>query len=60
MLWYGLTYVYSVDQTPLTRLQRWLWEVSDMWNHALVLVMVYLTITLTIGWLYTMALLYWL
>ncbi len=31
-----------------------------MWNHALVLVMVYLTITLTIGWLYTMALLYWL
>ena len=60
MLWYGLTYVYSVYQTTLTRLKPRLWEVRVMWNHALVLVMVYLTITLSIGWLYTIALLYWL
>ncbi|EJM95690.1 hypothetical protein PMI34_00800 [Pseudomonas sp. GM74] len=31
-----------------------------MWNHSLVLVVIYLTITLSIGWLYTIALLYWL
>ncbi|CAI8727946.1 Inner membrane protein [Pseudomonas sp. IT-P74] len=31
-----------------------------MWNHSLVLVVIYLTITLGIGWLYTIALLYWL
>ncbi|MGF6558467.1 hypothetical protein ABIA48_004847 [Pseudomonas sp. S30_BP2TU TE3576] len=31
-----------------------------MWNHALMLVVIYLTVTLCIGWLYTIALLYWL
>lgn len=31
-----------------------------MWNHALVSVMVYLVITLNIGWWYSIALLYWL
>lgn len=31
-----------------------------MWYHALMLVVVYLIITLSIGWLYTIALLYWL
>jgi hypothetical protein len=31
-----------------------------MWNHSLVLVVIYLTIILSIGWLYTFALLYWL
>ncbi|EJM47876.1 hypothetical protein PMI28_05767 [Pseudomonas sp. GM48] len=31
-----------------------------MWNHALMLVVIYLTITLCIGWLYTIAILYWL
>jgi len=31
-----------------------------MWNHALVFVMVYLVITLNIGWWYSIALLYWL
>ncbi|EJM75947.1 hypothetical protein PMI31_01555 [Pseudomonas sp. GM55] len=58
MLWY-VTYVCSVYQTPLTRLKPWLWEVSVMWNHALMLVVVYLIITLCIGWLYTIALLHW-
>lgn len=55
-----VTNVYSVYHTPLTRLKPRLWEVSVMWNHSLVLVVVYLTITLSIGWLYTIALLYWL
>jgi hypothetical protein len=31
-----------------------------MWSDALVFAMVYLVITLSIGWLYTIALLYWL
>ncbi|MGF6553716.1 hypothetical protein ABIA48_000096 [Pseudomonas sp. S30_BP2TU TE3576] len=31
-----------------------------MWNHALMLVVIYLIVTLCIGWLYTIALLYWL
>jgi hypothetical protein len=31
-----------------------------MWNQPLMLVVIYLTITLSIGWLYTIALLYWL
>jgi hypothetical protein len=30
-----------------------------MWNHALMLVVVYLIITLSIGLLYTIALLHW-
>ncbi|EJM78414.1 hypothetical protein PMI31_00386 [Pseudomonas sp. GM55] len=30
-----------------------------MWNHALMLVVIYLIITLFIGWLYTIALLHW-
>ena len=60
MLWYGVTKVYSVYQTPLTRLKPRLWEVSIMWNYALMLVVVYLIITLCIGWLYTIALLHWL
>ena len=59
MLWYSLTKVYSVYQTPLTRLKPWLWEISVMWNHVLMLVVVYLIITLSIGLLYTIALLHW-
>ncbi len=31
-----------------------------MWSRSLMLVVVYLTITLCIGWLFTMSLLYWL
>jgi hypothetical protein len=31
-----------------------------MWSRPLMLVVVYLTITLCIAWLYTIALLYWL
>ena len=31
-----------------------------MWNQPLMLVMIYLTITLSIGWLWSTAILYWL
>jgi hypothetical protein len=31
-----------------------------MWSRSLMVVVVYLTITLCIGWLFTIALLYWL
>jgi hypothetical protein len=31
-----------------------------MWSRSLMLVVVYLTIALCIGWLFTIALLYWL
>ncbi|PBJ07745.1 hypothetical protein BSF40_19400 [Pseudomonas sp. ACN5] len=31
-----------------------------MWSRSLMLVVIYLTITLCIGWLFTIALLYWL
>ncbi|EJM64458.1 hypothetical protein PMI29_03042 [Pseudomonas sp. GM49] len=31
-----------------------------MWSQPLMLVVIYLIITLSIGWLYTIALIYWL
>jgi len=31
-----------------------------MWSQPLMLVVIYLIITLSIGWLYTIALMYWL
>jgi hypothetical protein len=31
-----------------------------MWNQPLMLVAIYLTITLSIGWLWSIAILYWL
>ncbi|VVO91168.1 hypothetical protein PS900_02331 [Pseudomonas fluorescens] len=31
-----------------------------MWNNPLMLTVIYLTITLSIGWLFSIAILYWL
>jgi hypothetical protein len=34
------------------------WEINAMWNHPLMFAAYYLLFTLTIGWLWSMAILY--
>jgi len=48
---------FTAPNLPSTSIKTTVMEVSVMWNHHLMLAVIYLTITLSIGWLFTIAIL---